>query len=135
MRPLALMLLFAAPAALAAPVPKELRKSGLSRLVGSWKQESPGVDNTWKFSADGTATITDPMGRQTAGIKFAFDPNTDPIAFDWVCPWGSWYGVCELKGDTFVTYLRSGKAAAVRNTELKDPGVEAYRFRRIGGDK
>ena len=129
------VLLIASFPALAAPVPKELRKSRASRIVGTWLQDAPDV-NTWRFAADGTATITDRLGKKTAGIKYAIDDGADPLAFDWVCPWGSWYGVCELKGDTFVTYLRSGKAAAVRNTELKEsPGVEAYRFRRIGGDK
>ena len=136
MRPLALLLLFAAPVALAAPVPKELKKSGLSRLVGSWKQEAPDV-NTWKFSADGTAAITDKLGNKSVGIKFAIDPNTDPVTFDWVCPWGKWYGVCELKGDAFAIYVRrSNGQPTMRNMELKAaPGVEVYRFQRIEADK
>lgn len=130
------VLLIASFPALAEPVPKELRKSRASRIVGTWLQDAPDV-NTWRFAADGTATITDRLGKKTAGIKYAIDDGADPLAFDWVCPWGSWYGVCELKEDTFAVFIRrSNGKMAMRNLELKaTPGVEVYRFQRIEADR
>ncbi len=148
MRSLAALMLIALPAALAAPVPKELRKTDLDSIVGMWThsatcngggQITPADGSHWKFDADGQATILRPKGGNAAGgIKFAIDPKTEPKSFDWICPWGEWYGVYELKDDTFTIYL-SGKKQAPdkgRNVQLKSgPGIEMYSFKRSTADK
>lgn len=101
MRALALLLLSAVPAATSAvPVPKELRKNGLERLVGTWVPD-PANGSTWKFEADGTAVIVNAGAPPAIGIKYAVDFGAQPMTFDWVATWGKWYGLCELKDDTF----------------------------------
>ncbi len=130
MRALAFVLLIAAPVALAAPVPKELKKKNdLERVVGAWTQLPNG--GIWKFEADGGAAIGG-----TAGIKYAIDFAAEPTTFDWIAPWGKWYGVCEFKDETFTIYLRPERDNKGRNLELKaSPGVEVYSFKRAGSDK
>ncbi len=142
MRALAAQFLFALPAAIAAPVPKELKRTDLDKIVGVWTltgscngggQINPGDGSCWKFDADGHAAITDKTGMVSGGVKFAIDPKTQPKSFDWICPWGEWYGVCELKDDTFTIYI-SGKKQAPdkgRNVQLNiGPGIEMYCFQR-----
>ena len=141
------LMLFAAPTAFAAPVPKELRKTERNTIVGVWivtgscnggGQINPPDGSSWKFDADGQATIIRKAGDTAGGIKFAIDPKTEPKSFDWVCPWGEWYGVYELKDDTFTIYLSSKKQAPDkgRNMQLNTgPGIEMYSFTRSGAAK
>ena len=137
-----LAILFAlAPMAFAAPVPKELKKTDLNRIAGMWALTgscsatgtvSPSDGGIWKFGADGKATIIRKAGDEAAGIKFAIDAASSPKAFDWICPWGEWYGVYELTGDTFTIYIRSKSDTKGRATELKPgDGVEMYSFKRL----
>ena len=137
MRALALLLLIAVPAAApAAPVPKELRKNGLDKFVGSWVQD-PANGSTWKFEADGTAAIHNGGAAPSGGIKYAIDSSADPMTLDWVASWGTWYGLCELKDDTFAIYLcRANGAAKIRPKALEAAaGVEIYRFKRAASAK
>lgn len=147
MRVLATLMLFAAPAALAAPVPKELKRTDLDSIVGTWAltgscngggQINPGDGSLWKFDADGQAAIIRKPGDTAGGIKFALDPKTEPKSFDWICPWGEWYGVYELKDDTFTIYI-SGKKPMPdkgRNVQLNTgPGIEMYSFKRSAAAK
>ncbi len=107
MRTLVALLLLGVPTAIAAPVPKELRRQSVA----------------------GTKP-----GDTAGGIKFAIDPKTQPKSFDWICPWGEWYGVCELKDDTFTIYIKGhGKNGGekVRPAQLNiGPGIEMYSFQR-----
>ena len=129
MRALAFVLLISAPAAVAAPVPKELKKTGgLEEIGGAWVHPSDG--SGWKLEADGTAAIHNAGWPPKDGIRFAIDSNADPKTFDWIAPWGQYYGVYELKGDTLTLYL-SNLAKEKRHRELKaGPGVEVYGFKR-----
>ena len=141
------LLLVALPTAFAAPVPKELRKTDRNTIAGVWiltgscnggGQISPPDGSSWKFDADGQATITSKTGTTSGGVKFAIDPKTEPKSFDWICPWGEWYGVYELKDDTFTIYISSKKQAPDkgRNVQLKTgPGIEMYSFTRSGAAK
>ena len=140
MRTLAISMVMAA-AAVAAPVPKELKTTDLNRIAGTWALTgscsgagvvSPPDGSVWKFGADGKATIIRKAGDEAAGIKFAIDATASPKAFDWICPWGEWYGVYELTVDTFTIYIRGKSDTKGRNTELKPgDGVEMYSFKRI----
>ncbi len=140
MRTLAVWIVVAATAA-AAPVPKELKKTDLNRIAGTWAltgscsaagKVSPSDGGVWKFEADGKATIIRKAGDEAAGIKFKIDATASPKSFDWICPWGEWYGVYELTGDTFTIYIRSKSDPKGRAAELKPgDGVEMYSFKRI----
>ena len=147
MRTLAALLFFALPSALAAPVPKELKRTDLDSIVGIWMltgscngggQINPGDGSNWKFDADGQATIMRKPGDNAVGIKFAIDPKTDPKSFDWICPWGEWYGVYELNDDTFTIYLSGKKQVPDKGRNVKlntGPGIEMYRFKRTTAAK
>ena len=140
MRTLVVLMVMVA-TAVAAPVPKELKKNDLNRIAGTWALTgscsgagavSPPDGSVWKFEADGKATIIRKAGDEAAGIKFAIDATASPKSFDWICPWGEWYGVYELTGDTFTIYIRGKSDTQGRNTELKPGnGVEMYSFKRI----
>ena len=148
MRALAALFLFALPAAIAAPVPKEMKRTDLDSIVGIWTltgscngggQINPGDGTCWKFDADGQAAIIRKPGDTAGGIKFAIDPKTDPKSFDWICPWGEWYGIYELKDDTFTIYIKGhGKNGGekVRPAQLNiGPGIEMYSFQRSAAVK
>ena len=140
MRALAFLLLIALPTAHAAPVPKELKTSERDRLVGTWvltgscngggKVNSP--DGTsWKFEAGGKASILQNGGAPRGDIKYAVDPAAEPKTFDWIAPWGEWYGVYTLDGDALTIYISGGKGKAGRNVIAKTgPGIEMYSFKR-----
>lgn len=149
MRALAVLLLFVAPAALAAPVPKELKQNDLARIAGTWAltgscsaagQNGPPDGSSWSFTADGKATIHRGNNQPSAdGIKYVLDQTTSPKSFDWICPWGEWYGVYELKDDTFTIYLKShakNDAEKIRPAQLANgPGIEMYSFKRSAAAK
>ncbi len=146
MRALAILLLIAAPGAVAAPVPKELKKSDADRIVGLWTQTgscngggnvNPPDGTSWKFEAGGKASIIQKGGGAMRGdIKYAVDPAADPKAFDWIAPWGEWFGVYTLDGDSLTVYISSGKGKTGRNLIPKTgPGIEMYSFKRIPESK
>jgi len=139
-----LLLLWLAPTVFAAPVPKELRRADdLPRLAGMWTKIgsrngggniAPPDGSRWEFTLDGRATIHRPQGAPAGGIQFALVQKTDPKGFDWICPWGEWYGVYELTDDTFTMYISSKKDVPDkgRNLLLKPgPGIEMYSFQRL----
>ena len=144
MRTLAVLMVIAATSA-AAPVPKELKKTDLNRIAGTWALTgsssavgtiSPPDGSVWKFEADGKATIIRKAGDEAAGIKFKIDETASPKSFDWICPWGEWYGVYELTGDTITIFIRGKSDPKGRAAELKPgDGVEMYSFKRIESGK
>ena len=132
MIPLALLSL-----ALAAPVPRALKASDATVIVGEWElvkgtysgQPFESADGTkWTLNADGTAVRDRPkQGRATA--KYKLDPAADPKTFDWDTDEGNQFlGVYELDGDTFKVCLR---ADAARPTKLTDTqGSYVFEFKR-----
>ncbi len=139
MRALAFVLLIAAPAALAAPVPKELRKSDLHRLAGTWANTgsctggvviAPPDGSNWRFDTEGKAAILNAGQPPKEGIRFVLDSTTEPKSFDWIAPWGSWYGVYELKDNTFTIYLNSLGIEKRNRQAAVGPGVQMYSFKR-----
>jgi hypothetical protein len=67
-------------------------------------------------------------------IKYAVDPKAK--TFDWLPPWGEWYGVYELKDDVLTIYLKRTKDKAARNLELKGgPDIEVNTYRRVPQSK
>ena len=139
---IALILLVSAAAA--APVPKEVKKNDFASLVGTWVDAGtcvglaapkPAGGYSWKFDPDGAASILWPTRKPTEGVKFTIDSTASPKTFDWITPWGEWYGVYELKGDTFTLYMptTSGKE---RCKELKPhPNVTSHTFQRFESSK
>ena len=145
MRAFAILLLIAVPSLSAAPVPKELKKSEADRIVGTWTQTgscngggkvNPPDGTSWKFAADGTAQVISQGGVPSQAVKYAVNAAADPKAFDWVAPWGEWYGVYTLDGDALTIYISGGKGKAGRNVIAKTgPGIEMYSFRRAPESK
>ena len=86
----AILLAFAAPA-LAAPVPKELRKDDAARLVGEWWEARnkgtvvPDAEGArrFHFRADGVCGIEERAGRKPVTYRYALDPATTPASFTW----------------------------------------------------
>ena len=146
MRALAILMMIAVPSVSAAPVPKELKKTDADRIVGLWTQTgscngggnvNPPDGTSWKFEARGKASIIQKGGGVPRGdIKYAVDPAADPKAFDWIAPWGEWYGVYTLDGDSLTIYISSGKGKAGRNLKATTgPGIEMYSFTRAPESK
>ena len=131
MRALAFLLLIAAPTAVAAPVPKELKKSDMGLIVGVW-EPIPANKSTWRFDADGKAAILNQNAPSAEGIKFAIDQTAQPKTFDWITTWGEWYGVYDLDGDKLTIYISRKDANKGRNLERKaGPGIEVYSFKKL----
>ena len=130
MRPLALMLLFAAPAAcFAAPVPKELRRG--PAIVGTWEmtamdQGIERADNSggrWIFAPGGTFTTPSyPSGtfvERADGTDIRFAANQNP-----------WLALIECRGDTLK--IAFPKNPAVRAADFVGANNNVvYSFRRV----
>jgi len=145
-RALAIPLLLLAIADLrAAPVPKELKKTDGDRIVGTWimtgscnggGKVNPADGSSWKFESGGKASILQNGGAPRGDIKYAVDPAANPKAFDWIAPWGEWYGVYTLDGDALTIYISGGKGKAGRNLAPNTgPGIEMYSFKRAPESK
>ena len=129
--------------ALAAPVPKELKnKRDLDRIAGSWVVVAhcngggkivPGDGGIWKFDSSGNASVHLKDAAPRDGVKFELGEAGASKTFDWVAPWGEWYGVYELNDDTLTTYMsrKSARGKEGRHMELKTgPDVEMNRYQR-----
>jgi len=101
MRVIVALMLLGSPG-LAAPAPKELKKSDHARIVGTWLEigssmnggaNQPGSGYRRRFDADGTATITRKDGTVVSGIRFTLDESAQPRTFEWIAPWGTWTGL------------------------------------------
>jgi uncharacterized protein (TIGR03067 family) len=126
-----------APLALAAPVPKALKRADAAAIVGEWEVTAAtyggddypsAVGTKWTLKDDGTA-VRDRPNQGLATAKFEIDPKADPKAFDWHTGEGfTFLGVYELDGDTFKVCLR---ADAARPTKLTDTrGSYVFEFKR-----
>jgi uncharacterized protein (TIGR03067 family) len=130
--------------AVAAPVPKGLKPSDPTALLGTWEltaatysgQPYPSAHGTkWTFRDDGTAKRDRPNdGISTA--KYTLDPKTNPKAFDWNTEEGnSFLGIYELDGDTFRVCLQYD-ASKGRPTAMTDAGgTYQFEFKRAGAKK
>lgn len=133
MRAIVALILLGSPG-LAAPVPKELKKSDHARIVGTWLEigssmnggaNQPGSGDRRRFDADGTATITRKDGTLIKGIRFTLGESVQPRTFEWIAPWGTWTGTYEFDGDTLTTHLSSTKGF----------GVEMHKYKRADSAK
>ncbi len=142
MRAWVALILLALPAS-AAPVPKELKKKNdLDRIAGSWVVVAhcngggkivPGDGAIWKFDTLGKASVHLKDAAPRDGVKFELGESGTAKTFDWVAPWGEWYGVYELTDDTLTTYLspKGVRGKEGRHMELKTgPGVEMNQYQR-----
>ena len=130
MRPLALMLLFAAPAAcLAAPVPKELLRG--PPIVGTWELtamdqglEKPDTSGgRWIFSADGTFSTpvyrSGTFAERAEGTDIRFAAGQDP-----------WLALIECRGDKLkIAFPRNPAVRAADFVGANNNVV--YTFRRV----
>lgn len=110
MRSLVLLLACAA-VAVAAPVPKAVKKKGDADLiVGEWV-DSPGAQSVWLFREDGTAGVGDPVNPACKAV-YKIDPNQTPKHLDWSQDGGrTWYlGVYELDGDSLKISFGGGNS-------------------------
>jgi uncharacterized protein (TIGR03067 family) len=130
-----LLLLGLALPSVAAPVPKGIKKTAPPTVVGEWREMTADADGqpiepptgyTWRFDADGTATVIWPNGTAVAA-EYKLDPAQTPSTYDWTLPQHNarFVGVYELKGDT----LRSAVVSAgqERPTEVRPGGKAEYR--------
>jgi uncharacterized protein (TIGR03067 family) len=93
-------LLVAAVPAVAAPVPKGIKRAGDEhRIVGVWV-EANNPKGVWFFNADGTAGVGEPDQPGLRAI-YKVDSTHSPPHFDWSQDGGkTWYlDVYELDGD------------------------------------
>ncbi len=140
MRALIAAFLFAAPT-LAAPVPKELRKSG--RLVGAWEltsMEQAGQVTTpamiWRFENDriDIRMKGDTGGPKSRTVFTRFDETTAPMEFDYdTAPEGPGRNILciyEIRGDGLKLVMNYGDGG--RPKELKAVGAAVlYVFKRV----
>ena len=128
-------LLLAAPLALAAPVPKELKRNDERNILGTWDMvvhshnggQAGAQSVKWRLEPDGKAFIMNP-GDTAIGYKL--HPEMSPKGFDWQWPTSLHLGRYELDGDTLKVVITSG-AATVRPGELKPgPDVIYCEFKR-----
>lgn len=129
---------------LVAPVPKGLKPSDPTALLGTWELTtathsgqpySSAHGTKWTFHDDGTAKRDRPDdGISTA--KYKLDPKASPKEFDWDTVEGnSFVGIYELDGDTFRVILRYDVKAG-RPTGMKDTdGAYLFVFKRVEGKK
>ena len=135
MRALVALILLTLPTALAAPVPKELKKNDLARLEGEWTEYSSDPNRRnfgyrFTFDRDGKAAIHEPKGDQSHHYTFQLEPDAVPPRLTWNGSRGApsaYRGVYRLDGDTiaivFVTadqpYPKEVKAGLGTYYELR----------------
>ena len=135
------ILLFAAPLAFAAPVPKELKRGDETRILGTWDMVAhsmaggPPTPQTvkWRLESGGQALILNP---NEIAIGYRIHGGTPPKGFDWNWPGSSHLGLYELDENTLKVVITIAGGSA-RPTELK-PGSDVIycEFKRIPmGDK
>lgn len=135
MRALAVLLLFVAPAALAAPVPKELKQSDLSRLEGEWHQFTSDPDRRisgyrFTFDREGNSAIHDPTGGMIHRYTFKLMPGRKPTTLTWDTAGGGqkFRAAYRLDGDTFaIVFVTDNNPFP---TEVKAGSGTYYELRR-----
>jgi hypothetical protein len=109
----------AASLAVAAPVPKSLRKQAdVADIVGLWVKQ-PGDKTGWYFNADGSAGLGDPVSRSGCQAVYTVDLTQTPKHLNWSQDGGrSWYlAVYEIENDVLRINFGSGGSGA-RPTQI-----------------
>ena len=131
-----ILLLLASPLALAAPVPKELRRSNAQAILGTWQlvvhsdrgQPPTPQSVKWRLEPDGKAFIMNPGD---IAISYKLHPHDSPKGFDWQWPTSMHLGLYAIEGDTLKVVITSVDSK-IRPTELQaGPGVIYCEFARV----
>ena len=134
------LVVYATPLAFAAPVPKELKKTDDSAILGTWDMVVHSNNGgqggpqpvKWRLEPEGKAFIMNP---NDTPIGFKLHPEMSPKGFDWKWPNTLHMGLYELNGDTLKVVISSG-ASTERPTELKPgPNVIYCEFKRAAEGK
>jgi len=83
--------------ALAAPVPKEVKRDDLGRFEGEWWEArfnntvhpEAATERCFRFNKDGAAGIYDRVGAEPYRYEFAIDQSTSPPSSTWNSKIGS----------------------------------------------
>lgn len=131
------------PFAATAPVPKRLKTTDPTAIVGTWNlvsatycgQPFESAHGTkWELSADGTA-VRDRPNQGVGKAKYTLDPAVTPKQFNWDTEEGNLFlGAYELDRDTLKISLRldsNGRPTSAADTT----NAYVFEFHRAGGKK
>lgn len=131
------LLLAVAAVAPAAPVPRELRQTDNSRLVGTWEMTAATFDNDnypsgvgtkWTLDADGGAVRDRPnLGVSTA--KYTLDPVNKTFVWNTVEGY-EFRGVYELTGTSFRVTMAQMEAT-IPTKVGPAPSAYCFEFKRV----
>jgi uncharacterized protein (TIGR03067 family) len=121
--------------AVAAPVPKALKKPATDPLIGEWREmtaDSNGQSTgqatgyIWRFEAEGIASVHWPDGTVVTA-EYRLDRTLSPHRYDWNLPRHNarFVGVFEVDGDT----LRTATTAAGRERPAEVKPGESVEYR------
>ena len=139
------ILMLAVPLALAAPVPKELKRNDEQRILGTWEMvrfSHYGKDLAaqtetilWRFDADGSGVVNNPKQYEIGYKLLPADSPKSQKGFDYRWVDSHFKGLSRLDGDTLKIAVDSD-GGKVRAAEL-GPGKNLYywEFKRLGGKK
>lgn len=121
--------------ALAAPVPKELRKatSDLGALQGEWlvteksHHGKPAAPNGLRYVVDGNKLKINPGDGPDRVVTLTLDEKAK--TYTWEASWGTWVGRYKLDGDTF-TRISVKKGQPLPDEIAPGPQVEYSRATR-----
>jgi uncharacterized protein (TIGR03067 family) len=136
--------LIAGALALAAPVPKELKKAGdETTVLGAWESVvadyslKPGAAGAvFRFAAEGKGGVTPPPGMgNEISATYTIDPTANPKRFEWKLGGAGTASVAtyELDGDTLK--LAFGEAGKQPAAAAPAQGVSYYELKRVKADK
>jgi hypothetical protein len=135
-----LLLLVAAPLALAAPVPKELKRTDEDAIVGTWQVVRYSVYNEnrvlpatlWRFDGEGKGQFWNSMSRHEMAYTLLPPASAEsPNGFDYSWDHFKMKGLYRLDGDT-LTIALNNDGGKVRAAELA-PGKNTWywEFKRV----
>ena len=137
----ALVFLLVATPLFAAPVPKELKTSDASAILGTWQvvrysaynEERVLPETHWRFEGEGKGEFWNPGSRQEmAYALLAPEAARSPNGFDYSWDHFKMKGLYRLDGDT-LTIALNNDGGKVRAAELA-PGKNTWywEFKRVG---
>ncbi len=134
------ILLFATPLALAAPVPKELKRSDEGAIVGTWRVVRYSAYNEervlpvtlWRFDGAGKGQFSNHQSRQDMTYTLIPTENAkSPNGFDYRWDHFMMKGLYRLDGDTLKIALNND-GGKVRAAELAPgPNTWYWEFERV----
>jgi uncharacterized protein (TIGR03067 family) len=104
----ALLALLVCLSAVAAPIPKVLKRDALQEIVGEWYEQEAKA-RMWWFKIDGTAGGGDLTKQEYSG-RIRLDGSTEPKSIDWTSDNGQTWrcGIYKVEGNT-LTILMNDK--------------------------